>query len=163
MFNTRLKPDLSDLEELSRRFPEASRHAREAAVTEAVALLEREIKQLAPYGAGPIHLRDSIFGKVSTRGETVRGVLGTPLEHGEPVESGTKPHFPPVKPLQHWVEKVLGLHGWEAASAAFAIAVKISKEGTEGRQMFEKAFAQNEDKALRILNGIPADIFRRVG
>ncbi len=162
MFDTVIETDLSDLEELSKRFPEASRDARVAKVTEAINLLEREVKINTPVGAGPINLRDTIHGKVGTSGKTVAGILGTPVEYGEPVELGTKPHFPPVGPLTFWVEKKLGYSGKEAESIAFAIAKTISKRGTKGAKMFKKALDENEAAVVRILREIPAEIIKRV-
>ena len=161
MLEIKLKHNPKDLEDLSGKFPEASRAARIAKLTEALALLEREIKQLTPYGAGPIHLRDSIFSKISPIGKNVVGVIGTPLEHGEPVEFGTQPHFPPVGPIQFWVEKKLGLSGREAAGTAFLIARAISRRGTKGAHMFEKGFEAAEPAVRRILGRIPQEILKR--
>ena len=154
--------DSSELEELARQFPDASIEASEAKITEALMLLERVIKEKTPYGAGPIHLRDTIAGKVSASGEKVTGILGTPAEYGEPVELGTKPHFPPVGPIQHWVETKLGYSGREARSVAFLIARKISKKGTKGAKMFTTGWEENKDLVIRILEEIPEEIVRRL-
>ena len=161
MLDLKFKIDLSELERLMRKYPQISKDVRVEKLTEAVMLLEREVKKNTPHGAGPIHLRDSIHGKVRVAGKKVIGVVGTPMEHGEPVESGTKPHFPPTGPIQHWVERKLGIHGKEAASVAFLIARAISKRGTEGAHMFEDAFEDNESKLKRILGEIPGEIVRR--
>ena len=162
MLETKIKVDLRDVEELARRFPKVSVAAAEAKATEALQLLEREVISGTPYGAGPIHLRETIHGKVRTMGRTVVGILGTPLEHGEPVELGTKPHFPPLGPIQFWVEKKLGYMGKEAESVAFLVARAISRRGTKGAQMFENAFEDNEYKVVHILNEIPEEIVRRI-
>ncbi|MDY7034552.1 MAG: hypothetical protein SV375_00090 [Thermodesulfobacteriota bacterium] len=162
MFKLELKTDLSDLKKLTKKYPEASRRAREAKIEEALLLLEAAVIKKTPYGAGPIHLRDTIHHKLSVIGNKVAGILGTPIEHGEPVEMGTKPHFPPVEPIQFWVEKKLGYEGKEAASVAFLIARAISKRGTEGAKMFEEGFEENEGKVIMILNEIPGEIERMV-
>lgn len=154
--------DTSELEELAKRFPDASREAKESKITEALLFLEAEVKKITPWGAGPIHLRDTIAGKVSVSGETAMGILGTPLEHGEPVELGTKPHFPPVGPIRHWVETKLGYSGDEAKSVAFLIARAISKRGTKGASMFTKGYEDNEAVVMAILNEIPDEIFKRI-
>jgi len=161
MFETKLSVDLTELKRLSDRFPEAAKKAKEAGITEALMLLEREVKMRTAYGAGPIHLRDTIHGKVRAEGERTFGILGTPMQHGEPVERGTKAHFPPVGPLAFWVEKKLGYTGKEARSVAFLIARAISRRGTKGIHMFETALKQNEARVVRILKGIPEDIIRR--
>ena len=84
----------------------------------------------------------------------------SPAIYGESVEAGTKPHFPPVAPIRHWVERKLGITGKEAGSVAFLIARAISKRGTKGAGMFEKSFDENEAAVIRILEMIPADIIR---
>jgi len=155
-----IKVDLSQVEALSRQYPGISVKARTSRITEALALLEREIKKDTPWGAGPIHLRDSIFSEVRHEGHKVAGIVGTPLEHGQPVEHGTKPHFPPIAPLTFWVEKKLGLYGKEAKSVAFAIAQTIAKRGTEGHKMFSDNFDENRDRVTAILAQIGDDIVR---
>ena len=156
------KIDGSELERLIRKYPEISRDVREAKILEALALLESAVKKGTPYGAGPIHLRDTVHGKVRVRGQKVTGILGTPMEHGMPVEMGTKPHFPPIGPLEFWVEKKLGLSGREARSVAFLIARAISVRGTKAAHMFEEGFGENEARVVRILNEIADDIARMV-
>jgi len=159
----RIVADLKGVEELARRYPEASMTARQGRLQEALLLLEREIKRLTPEGAGPTHLRDTIFSKVEMYGEKAWGMIGTPAVYGEPVEYGTRAHFPPVKPILFWVQRKLGLSGKEAQSAAFCIARAISKRGTKGAKMFGKGFETNEAAVMAILNRIPEDIVKAVG
>ncbi len=162
MFETRIKVDLKDLEELTKKYPEVSKDVRISKITEAVNLLEAAVKKRTPYGAGPIHLRDEIFSKVSASGKKVAGLVGVSMVHGEPVEKGTKPHFPPTGPIQFWVERKLGIGGSEAASVAFLIARAISRRGTKGAKMFERGFEENEARVMRILEEIPEEILRRI-
>lgn len=161
MLETKIIADLSDLKRLTKRYPEVSMDVRVSKLTEALALLERAVKLKTPEGAGPIHLRDSIHPKVSMSGRSVKGLLGTPLAHGEPAELGTKPHFPPIGPIQHWVEKKLGISGKESKSVAFAIAITIARRGTKGAHMFEGGFDENEAQVMRILESIPGEIAER--
>lgn len=154
--------NLESLERLAKEYPEAAAAAREARLTEAMLLLEREIKRLTPEGAGPIHLRDTVFSKINNLGVGAVGIVATPAVYGAPLEYGTKPHFPPIAPIQFWVEKRLGLSGKDAQSAAYCIARAISRRGTKGYLMFNKAFDANEDAVIRILEQIPADIIKAV-
>jgi len=162
MFETAIKVDLKDVEALAKKYPEESRKARQAKLTEAVNLLEAEVKKRTPWGAGPIHLRDTIFGDVKMRGRKAVGILGTPLEHGEPVERGTKPHFPPIGPLAFWVEKKFGYTGKEARDTAFVIARAISRRGTKGAEMFGRGFSAHEHRVRGILEEIPGEIVNLV-
>jgi len=162
MIAARILANLEGVESLVKRFPEVSREVRESKLSEALLLLEARVKEKTPQGAGPIHLRDTIFPKVQIAGEQITGILGTPQEHGVPVEMGTKAHFPPTEPIRFWVQKVLGLQGREAKAAAFLIARAISRRGTKGAAMFEQGFSENESQVMRILEGIADEIVRRV-
>lgn len=163
MYEVRLKSNIADLQRLTQQYPGASRDARVSRITEAIALLEREVVRHTPRGAGPIHLGDTIHTKTVVTGMTVTGVVGTPVAHGEPVEFGTQPHFPPIGPLTHWVTRKLGVTDEDdAAAIAYAIAWKIHHHGTKGAHMFEKGFAASESRVIRILEQIPADIIGMV-
>ena len=162
MIGPKITVDLKDLEKLTKEYPAESQKARAGRMTEALLLLQREVKSKTPVGAGPIHLRDTIFHKVNMGGTNITGILSSPLEYGAPVEYGTKPHFPPVGPLQHWVETKLGISGKEAKSVAYLIARAISRRGTKGAEMFGKGFSENEAAVMRILEQIPADIVKAV-
>lgn len=154
--------NLDVLKELTRKYPEASDRARVSRTTQVLLLLERVVKLKTPVGAGPTHLRDTIFQKVQRGAQAIIGILGTPCAYGEPVEMGTRPHFPPIAPIRHWVEKKLGITGKEAGSVAFLIARAISKRGTKGAAMFEEGFGENEADIIRILEMIPGDIVKSV-
>lgn len=161
--DVKITKKIDSLKDLTRKYPEASQKARVGRITQAVMLLERAVKLLTPVGAGPIHLRDTIFQKVQISGVAVSGILGSPAKYGEAVEMGTKPHFPPIAPIEFWVEKKLGITGKSARSVAFCIARAISKRGTEKAEMFGKGFEENEAEVIRILDEIPADIVASVG
>lgn len=159
-----MKHNLDEVNKLFGAFPEVVREATVAKVTEAVKFLERVIKSDPdfPYGAGPLHLLSTVGSEVSYKGEEVTGIVGTPAKYTEPVECGTKPHFPPLDPLQYWVEKKLSLDEKEAKSVAFLIARKISIEGTEGAHMFENAYEEYKPDIERILDEIADEILRRM-
>ena len=158
----KISTNIKELEKLIAKYPRVAHDAQVSRVTEAAVLMEGVIKQDTPVGAGPIHLRDTIFHKVSTYGESVWGMVGTPAIYGEPVELGTRPHFPPVAPLRHWVERKLGLSGKEAKAVAFLIARAISRRGTKAQKMFTGNISKHEAVVVRILKQIPADIIKRM-
>lgn len=162
MFQLAARVDMKGIEDLIRRFPEASRKAREARITEALLFLERAVAGHTPEGAGPVHIRETYHSKVRMTGERVWGTMGTPVKYGEPLELGSKPHFPPLGPLRYWVERKLGYTGREAASVAFLIARAISRRGTKPARMFGRALDENEARVIRILEHIPADIIRSI-
>jgi len=53
-------------------------------------------------------------------------------DYTEYLKNGRKPgKMPPIAAIEKWVQVKLGLRGKQAISAAFAIAKKIAKEGTD--------------------------------
>jgi len=68
---------------------------------------------------------------VKTRVEGQEGIISG-RQYSEQLVYGRRPGaMPPIAPLERWAQVKLGLSGTEARSAAFAIAKKIAKEGTE--------------------------------
>jgi len=163
MLDVRVDVDSKPLKNLAREYPALFKAVGAAKMDEALLLIERLVKQKAPYGAGPIHLRDTIHGTSRVYASKVVGTIGTPLAYGDPVELGTKPHFPPLAPIQHWVERKLRIEAPESKSVAFAVARKIAIEGTEGAKMFAESMEEGEIRIMAILDGIVAEIVRRAG
>lgn len=63
--------------------------------------------------------------------------LADGVTYGIHVEFGTSPHYVSPKHLKDWAKRVLGDEG-----AAFAVAKKISKVGTEAQPFFRPALDQ---------------------
>jgi hypothetical protein len=72
------------------------------------------------------------------------------VKYAKFVEYGTSPHFPPIDPLKKWAGRRLNLKEKEAERAAWAIAVKMSKEGTEPKPYLRPAvdFVVNDAQAI---------------
>lgn len=67
---------------------------------------------------------------LKTRAEGNVGIIRG-RQYTEQLVYGRKPGaMPPIAPLERWAQAKLGLSGTQAKSAAFAIAKKIAKEGT---------------------------------
>lgn len=132
-------------------------------VLEAELLLEREIRERTPTsGAGT--LRDSIGAlPVTFSGIAFEGGVGTALSYAAPVETGSRPHRPPIEPLAEWVRRKLGKTGKEARGIAFAIAGKIAKKGSEGRWMFRDGLAATQDQMLAIIAAGAERAVERIG
>jgi len=140
---------LSGFDELAtlwQQAPELVQREMVAAAEESAMLLQREVVERTPQGAGAgSGLSGSILAQPVTFFEgDVISLVGTSLNYAVPVELGTKPHFPPLQPLVEWVQVVLGLDGEEAEAVALAIARKISHHGTEGKFMFRDGFNASE-------------------
>lgn len=129
------------------RGPEIVQKGLDNVMMEAVALLEREVKELTPVGAFGAQggLLGSIAGEVKGRGTTmIKGVVMSAHKYTEAVEKGTRPHMPPADPIQLWVQRKLHIEdGKESRQVAFKIARYISKHGTKGQHMFEKGLKKS--------------------
>lgn len=86
------------------------------------------------------NLRRSVF----TQASIDRGIIGVGELYGAAVEFGTRPHFPPVAPLERWAQTKLGKSG-----LGFVIARKIAREGTKAQPYAEPAFKDNIMPILR--------------
>lgn len=115
-----------------------------AGTTEALLLLERELKDEAPRGATSTLGSSIAAQEPRLLSDRVLGLVGTSIVHALPVELGTKPHFPPVEPLKDWVRAKLNVAASQVDSVAFLIARKISKKGTEAQPFFKETFNANK-------------------
>ena len=115
-----------------------------------------QMKDLTPkdgfgFLAGPPQFEGEVFARTET--SYFWGIFPSPYSwvcpYADAVESGTRPHWPPVIELRDWASRVLYLARPEASLAAYFIGRKISKVGTRGRFMFTSA--QQEFMASGIL------------
>jgi len=162
-----VKIDLEGFAELDAAWAKAPDIVREemtAAISEADLLLEREVKEKTPVGVGGAGgLRGSIAAQdPEVSSDVVLGVVGTAMAHAVPVEIGTKPHFPPVQPLEDWVIAKLGVPEKDAHGVAFLVARKIAARGTLAVGMFHRAFNEQRPKVEAIFAGARQRIAERL-
>jgi hypothetical protein len=110
---------------------------------------EAEVAKYTPVDQGI--LRASAYGRVVDQWPRVQGVLGSPLAYAEPVERGSRPHWPPRAPIVAWVQRTFGLSGKEAMRVGFLVARKISRQGTPPHRMYERGLRLAEQLAPRFL------------
>lgn len=108
----------------------------------------------------------SLFQWVADIAQEIVGV-GPALQadrYAAPVETGARPHMPPVDALLPWVQKKFGIDNEkEALSVAFAVAKSIAKKGTQGHDMFSRALIALEPLAVPTLEASIAEAFGRYG
>lgn len=134
---------VAELAALWKTAPELTQREMLRTATEINLLVQGELQQDLPRGAGGLHgagLVGSIHGTVQGRADGVLGMVSTSQPYAEYVETGTKPHRPPMQPLEDWVHAVLGLSGDEEKGAAFAIASKIAKKGTTKQPVWQETY-----------------------
>jgi hypothetical protein len=128
---------LGVLDQAFARFPDFARQELSVFGHAATQYLKGEVIDRTPAAEGA--LRDSAFTRVEELPSGMIGVVAMSSPYVEAVELGTKPHMPPIEPLEQWVKTKLGLSGKEGANAARGIQWKIFHHGTKGAHMFESA------------------------
>ena len=162
-----VKIELAGFAELNAAWAKAPDIVREemtAAMWESEFLIEREVKEKTPVGVGGGGgLRGSIAAQSpEISSDIVLGVVGTSMAHAIPVEIGTKPHFPPIQPLEDWVIHKLGVAEKDAHGVAFLVARKIAARGTLAIGMFHRTFSANQAKVEQIFSGARQRIAERL-
>jgi hypothetical protein len=134
---------MTELADFWKRAPAIVRAEMKRAVTDIDLLIQGEIQQDLPRGAGGLHgagLVGAVHTEEHVMADNVIGMVATSQPYAEYVETGTKPHAPPIQPLEDWVRAKLGLAGKEATSAAFAIRKTIADEGTQAQPVWQDTY-----------------------
>ena len=143
MANIRL--DAHEVAQLARAWQQAPQVVNDelrAAMYLSTGILHAETVDQTPVGASGgsgAGLAGSISYSVSSAATMVTGLVSTPNPYAIPVELGTKPHTPPLAPIQSWVEARLGIREEQAEAVAQRIVWKIKAKGTKGHFMFRNA------------------------
>lgn len=135
-----------------------------AAINAAGPLVQRELTRNTPVGATG-KARQSVFFEPAGVGlfgfGTPTGFVGYGLPASQYIghaDQGTRPHWPPIAPLQLWANRVLGNPG-----LAFPIARKISREGTKAQKFVERTREMVHPRAIRIMRRVAMERLREIG
>lgn len=110
-------------------------------------------------------LETSIQWHVEATARALRGVAGADAKPGSNiapyahwVDQPTRPHWPPIKPLERWARSKFGATGNEKTSIAYGAAWSIARRGTSGARFTDAAWRElrNEDITGR-LESVVAD------
>jgi hypothetical protein len=110
-------------------------------------------------------LRNAWQTKVNPIGDGL-GVLGlafNPMGYSLPVETGSRPHFPPVAPLILWAQRKFSVTDKEARSIGFLVARAISRRGTPPVEMARKAIDSVRGAIEARFNKAVATVIERLG
>lgn len=128
-----------------------------AYLTTSSKMLEAEVSKRIPVNTGATRgaLFSSVRGTAVGRGEAV---VSLPVEHADVLEFGSKPHWPPMAPIELWVRQrfrdklgsirlaVKSMKQTSGAtqarairSLAFLVARAIARRGTKALHMFAAA------------------------
>ena len=107
--------------------------------------VQAEAVKAAPSDTG--RLRQSITPQFDKGG--LRAKVGTNLKYAQPVEFGSRPHWPPLKALQPWARR----HGFPGGkTGAFLVARAIARKGTKPRSFLGKSLTESRGFIGRELN-----------
>lgn len=126
---------IKGLAALWKRAPEIMTEEMLVSIVQYNDLVWGQLREQLPRGAGGLNgagIVGSVTSEIEQLSDNVIGVVGTDLPYAEYVELGTAPHFPPIQPLEDWVQAKLGIDDeQERRSVAFLIARKIAVKGTK--------------------------------
>lgn len=106
------------------------------AMREATVWVQTDAKRNAPVDTG--RLRVSIVPEVRRDGETVLGVVGSNVHYAPYLETGTRPHWPPISALETWARR----HG----TTAYVVARAIARRGVRGRAYLQRALDAHAER-----------------
>jgi len=136
-------------ERLLYHFDEELKPALIAGMELTMAAAEAEVVKYTPVDQGI--LRASVYGRVVDQWPKITGLLGSPLAYAEPVEYGSRPHWPPRAPIESWVHRTFGVSGKAMMRIAFLVARAISKRGGYGHFMFTRGLEMAERVGPRFI------------
>lgn len=154
-----LRIDTSEIvafQNLWEKFPEIFREELLPSIVSADLLIQGELQQQLPRGAGGLSggagLVGSVFTEETVLANNVIGQVGSPLPYAEYVEVGTQPHFPPLQPIQDWVQAKLGItEEAESRNVAFLIARAIARRGTKPDGTWKRVADATQPEVIRRL------------
>ena len=91
-------------------------------------------------------IRDSIRSEVKKAIDSFLLSLGANAPHAIFVHEGTKPHWPPAKPIRVWVHKKLNVPAEEIDTVTYLVQRKIAREGTKAKPFLGVAFRAHVNK-----------------
>lgn len=145
---------VSQLAALWAKAPDITREEMLRAVTEADLMVQAKLMEDLPRGAGGRHgagLVGSVHREEMALADRVIGMTATDKAYANYVEAGTRPHKPPIQPLQDWVQAVIGLDEDEALGMAFAIRNTIAKKGTHKQPVWQDTYRELLPKIQRAI------------
>jgi hypothetical protein len=128
------------------------------AMRDCTLMVQRDAKLLVPVDTG--RLRASITPEVRMDGNEVMGVVGSNVKYAPYIETGTRPHWPPMGAIWEWVEHK-GRGRANVHLSVLRVMRAIAKRGTKAYRYLQGAFEKNEGQIKRRIDGAVGRIVRR--
>lgn len=113
--------------------------ASEKPMEKAVQIVTKDARANTPVDQGVT--RASITPSIHSRRDMIIGVVGSNKKSALWAEKGTRPHWPPIRALEGWARR----HG----TKAYLVALAISRHGTKGHHMLQRALDDNQSRIIR--------------
>lgn len=121
-------------------------------MAQATMLVTRDARRNAPVDMGT--LRASIVPEVVVRTTTVTGIVGSNVKWAPYMEFGTRPFWPPWRPLYEWALRKVRVSGGDAGALAARARIAIATRGIKARRYLQSALEDNAEKVFRILGDV---------
>lgn len=130
------------LEDLPEELTEAVIRGVRSAALRLEGFVVQEIRTASPF---PAVATGELAGSVVTTRVDDGAIVKVEAPHAPFMEEGTRPHFPPLQPLQDWVRtKGFASDEGSVQRIAYAVALKIARDGIAPRHFFKKAMQRFE-------------------
>ena len=129
------------------------------AMGKAVLLVEGKAKRNVPVDRGA--LRASITPDVQRRDTMVIGVVGSNLVYAPYQEFGTRPFWPPWRPLYEWARRKVKGDLKAAGALAAGARRSIARYGIKAKRFLQTAFEDSKSDIIRLFNRVVNDIVGR--
>lgn len=130
-----------------------------AAMGRATLVVTRSARKNAPVDRGP--LRASIVPEVVIRDKTVSGIVGSNREYAAYQELGTRPFWPPWRPLYEWALRKMRGDRDAAGALAAGARLAIAARGIRAKRYLQRALVDNAQRIYRIIGEAVGRIVRR--
>jgi hypothetical protein len=129
-------------------------------MAKATLAVEGVAKKNAPVDRG--RLRASITPEVRTlAAKQVKGVVGSNLKYAPYQELGTRPFWPPWKPLFEWARRKTKGNLRAAGALAAAARRSIARHGIRAIRYLQNALEDRREQIMRILERAVDDVVRK--
>lgn len=162
--------DISEIQELPRRFRRASRLANVLAMRRAMDYLRFKVIEELPDVYGRLRRAVKIF--ISAKGDILIGKVFVAKRSGGPGRTTTDEYAkylmggttsytsaPPIWPLRLWIVRKFGTRGKIAWKRAKGLQRSIQAKGTKGIHVFEKVGKREKRKVIEIFQKAYNEIF----
>lgn len=143
VYHVTLDEFLGKLDKLPDEVEKALVRALRSTAQAGVGVVSEEIATASPHPAvdtGDL-LRSVDYSPMRTGG---RVMVDAP--HAAIVEHGSRPHRPPLLPLERWAKRKFNVSDDEARGIAFRVASKIAARGTEPRFYMKRSMGKLEKR-----------------